>query len=257
MEKLGIAGDNRLKPVGRRWTTPCTPCGSFLRPQSVESGRPRIHKRLTWSDGHSTAPPVDTVWTTSQSPGCGRQKVTESVEGGRNRAPNRTADVVPVATHTGRTTLRGGAGASRSGLSQRSPAGSRRLGALGTSRGSHSVEPADAPRGGGRDPLATTAGAVSGGRGPAGDADGADGADGPGRTRKAPSGTCPGAPSPAYGRCRQVRAATWSAVLDAVRELGDLVVDRAALGHERTDLAVGVHHGRVVAAAELRADLRQ
>lgn len=33
---------------------------------------------------------MDTVWTTSQSPGCGREKVTESVEGGRNAAANRT-----------------------------------------------------------------------------------------------------------------------------------------------------------------------
>src|SRR3954465_7055142 len=34
-----------------------------------------------------------------------------------------------------------------------------------------------------------------------------------------------------------------SAVLDAVGQLGDLVVDGAALGHQRADLAVGVHDG--------------
>ena len=48
-----------------------------------------------------------------------------------------------------------------------------------------------------------------------------------------------------------------SAVLDAVGQLGDLVVDGAALGHQRADLAVGVHDGGVVAAAELRPDLGQ
>lgn len=48
-----------------------------------------------------------------------------------------------------------------------------------------------------------------------------------------------------------------SAVLDAVGQLGDLVVDGAALGHQRADLAVGVHDGGVVAAAELSPDLGQ
>jgi hypothetical protein len=103
VEKLGTAGDNRLQPVGRRWTTSCTPCGSFLRPQSVESLRPRIHRGLTWSDGLSTVAPVDTIGTTSRSPGCGRQKVTESVESGRNPARIRTVDVVPVAVKRGPT----------------------------------------------------------------------------------------------------------------------------------------------------------
>jgi hypothetical protein len=98
-----MAGDNRLQPVGRRWTTSCTPCGSFLRPQSVESLHPRIHRGLTWSDGLSTVTPVDTIGTTSRSPGCGRQKVTESVESGRNPARIRTADVVPVAVKRGPT----------------------------------------------------------------------------------------------------------------------------------------------------------
>lgn len=85
VEKPRIAGDNRPQPVGRRWTTFCTPCGSFRRPQSVEIVRPRIHNRLTWSDALSAAHPVDTIWTTSQSPGCGRKKVPKSVEGGRNQ----------------------------------------------------------------------------------------------------------------------------------------------------------------------------
>jgi len=43
---------------------------------------------------------------------------------------------------------------------------------------------------------------------------------------------------------------------DAVRQLRYLVVDGAALGHQAADLAVGMHDGGVVAAAELLADLR-
>ncbi len=45
--------------------------------------------------------------------------------------------------------------------------------------------------------------------------------------------------------------------LDAVGELGDLVVDGAPFGHQRADLAVRVHDGRVVAAAEQSPDLGQ
>ena len=46
-------------------------------------------------------------------------------------------------------------------------------------------------------------------------------------------------------------------LLDPVRQFGDLVVDRAALGHQLPDLLLRVHHGRMVAAAELLTDLRQ
>src|SRR5690606_33876037 len=46
-------------------------------------------------------------------------------------------------------------------------------------------------------------------------------------------------------------------LLDPARELGDLVVGRAALGHLPGDLLVRVHHRGVVAAAELLPDLRQ
>src|SRR5215469_18524709 len=45
-------------------------------------------------------------------------------------------------------------------------------------------------------------------------------------------------------------------LLDAVGELGHLVIDGAALGHQGPDLALGVHDRGVVAAAELLADLR-
>lgn len=58
-------------------------------------------------------------------------------------------------------------------------------------------------------------------------------------------------------RVRRAGARPDSAVLDPVGEFGDLVVDGAALGHQRADLAVRVHHRGVVPPAELRTDLRQ
>ena len=90
VEKLGIAGDNWPQPVGCRWTTSSTAWGSSLCPQTVEIFRPRIHNRLTCSDRLSLAASVDGIWITSQSPGCGRKKVTTSVEEGRNPAGIRT-----------------------------------------------------------------------------------------------------------------------------------------------------------------------
>ena len=45
--------------------------------------------------------------------------------------------------------------------------------------------------------------------------------------------------------------------LDAVGELRHLVVDGPPLRHQRADLAVGVHHRGVVAAAEVLPDFRQ
>src|SRR5450830_322059 len=46
-------------------------------------------------------------------------------------------------------------------------------------------------------------------------------------------------------------------LLDAVGQLGHLVVDAAALGHELADLAIGVHDRGVVPAAERLPDFRQ
>jgi hypothetical protein len=46
-------------------------------------------------------------------------------------------------------------------------------------------------------------------------------------------------------------------LFDAIREFRDLGVERAPLRHLRLDLLVRVHDGRVVAAAELLADLGQ
>src|ERR1700761_709943 len=46
-------------------------------------------------------------------------------------------------------------------------------------------------------------------------------------------------------------------LLDAVSELGYLCINRAALGHQTADLAIGVDHRGVVPAAELLADLGQ
>lgn len=93
VEKLEIAGDNGPQPVGCRWTSSSPACGSRIRPQPVDIFRPRIHKHLTWSDDLAATAPVDTVWTTSRSPGCGRKKVHKSVEGGRNLGGIRTAGV--------------------------------------------------------------------------------------------------------------------------------------------------------------------
>ena len=45
--------------------------------------------------------------------------------------------------------------------------------------------------------------------------------------------------------------------LNPVRKLGDLVIDRPALGHQLADLSVGVHNRGVVATAEGLANLRQ
>src|SRR5215471_6092847 len=59
----------------------------------------------------------------------------------------------------------------------------------------------------------------------------------------------PGRPQPASGG--------QGLLLDPVRQLSDLVVDRPALSHQRADLAVGVHDRRMIPAAEMLADLRQ
>lgn len=70
--------------------------------------------------------------------------------------------------------------------------------------------------------------------------------------RRAPPNDVDGARTSAAGRSVAALLA-----LDLVGQLGDLVVDRAALRHELADLAVGMDHGGVVAAAQLLADLRQ
>ena len=46
-------------------------------------------------------------------------------------------------------------------------------------------------------------------------------------------------------------------LLNPVGELSDLIVDRSALSHQLTDLAVGVHNRCVVTSAECLADLWQ
>ena len=43
-------------------------------------------------------------------------------------------------------------------------------------------------------------------------------------------------------------------LLDPARELGDLVVNRAALFHEFADFLVGIHDGGVIAVAEQLPD---
>lgn len=44
-------------------------------------------------------------------------------------------------------------------------------------------------------------------------------------------------------------------LLNSVGELSDLVIDRSALSHQLTDLAIGMHNRCMVAPAECLADL--
>jgi hypothetical protein len=85
-----MLGDNRPQPVGCPWTTLCTACGSSPGPQAVEILRPRVHRLLTCPDAWPNGCLWTLLGTTSQSPGCGRRKVPESVERDRNQASNRT-----------------------------------------------------------------------------------------------------------------------------------------------------------------------
>src|SRR5215472_11228743 len=55
----------------------------------------------------------------------------------------------------------------------------------------------------------------------------------------------------------QVPSAGQRLLLDLVSKLGDLVVNRPTLGHQRADLPLGVHDSGVVPAAEVLADLWQ
>ena len=48
-----------------------------------------------------------------------------------------------------------------------------------------------------------------------------------------------------------------AALFDEVGDLGYLVVDRTTLFHEVSDLLIGVHHRRVIAAVEQLADFWQ
>lgn len=59
------------------------------------------------------------------------------------------------------------------------------------------------------------------------------------------------------GWLKLARLALARLVLDDLGELLDLVVGRASLRHLLADLPIGIHHGRVILAAELVADLRQ
>lgn len=227
VEKPGMAGDNSGLPVGGRWTRRRPPCGRIRCPHPVEEGWPQIHMRLTSSDAPSVHRPVDPTGITFPSPGCGRKILAQSVERGRVPPRNRTQQA--RSTGLGR----------RRGVSECGVGGSKR----GRER---CVARSDAPDGSAQDAAERSGrggeqpgAAVLLGRSPGG---------GP-RTAKGAPGADPGAPWASCGPA--------SAVLDAVGQLGDLVVDRTPLGHQRADLAVGVHHGRMVPAAELRADLRQ
>ena len=91
MEKTASAGDKSPQPVGCRWTTRAAGCGPECFPQPVEIARPPIHNHLSCPDTASPAWPVDGIWTTRRSPGCGRKIIAESVEDTRNLPGIRTA----------------------------------------------------------------------------------------------------------------------------------------------------------------------
>src|SRR5581483_7400050 len=66
-----------------------------------------------------------------------------------------------------------------------------------------------------------------------------------------------GCSSGSGGRGRRGGLRLASLLLDPVRQLANLVVDAAALGHQLADLAISVHDRRMVTVPELLADLRE
>jgi hypothetical protein len=161
VEKRAITGDNRPRPVGSPWTTRCTACGSPLCPQSVEIVCPPIHSRLSWSDGRSPGCAVDRIGTTSRSPACGREKVTESVDGSRNPGPESNTGARGRGADGGRVAV-GGRGRAlvtgpRGWVGAEMRGRGRRDGACGgCGRGGGPVGAATAPGGPGRRPLPET-----------------------------------------------------------------------------------------------------
>lgn len=59
-------------------------CGRPVRPQSVDLGYPHIHTPLSSEDTATAGLPVESIWTTPVSPGCGQTKRRDPVD-------NRTA----------------------------------------------------------------------------------------------------------------------------------------------------------------------
>lgn len=233
-QRCGEAGDcwgqRRLacgravdKMAGLLWTNPLsTPCGRRLATNPHAADLPRCPVSTPACGSHRDNFPLPKVWTEDSCPICG-ERPCPALESNRADAFHRFGTTAGRLGAGGRGARDGfGRGAQR----DRTPsAGARRT-------------PHREAEGRGRK-KGKRGGAVRPGRPPNG---------GP-RTAKGAPGAVPGAPWASCGPA--------SAVLDAVGELGDLVVDRTSLGHQRADLAVGVHHGRMVPAAELRTDLRQ
>lgn len=222
-----MAGDNSGLPVGGRWTRRLPPCGRIRCPHPVEEGWPQIHMRLTSSDAPSVHRPVDPTGITFPSPGCGRKILAQSVERGRVPPRNRTQQARSTGLGRRRGVSEWGVGGLKAGP------GEVRC-AIGRARRERAGCRREKRKGWGAAGSGGASGALAGRRSPYGEG-------------RSGSGS------------RSALGVLWaaSAVLDAVGQLGDLVVDRTPLGHQRADLAVGVHHGRMVPAAELRADLRQ
>lgn len=90
--KPAKAVHNTGLPVGRRWTTVNTSLWTKNDPQPVDIFCPLIPTLPTWTDDLSLGPPVDRIWTTPQSPSCGRHEPDESVENSPAQITIRTTD---------------------------------------------------------------------------------------------------------------------------------------------------------------------
>ena len=119
----GEAGDNGALPVGRQWTTSDAPCGRIFCPQAVDHCWPQIPRLLTWPDEVSAVAPVEAVWTTPWSPGCGGGILPRSVENPRSAACIRT----PGSRRRRTEAVRGGPGPAPDALRERSRGPSRRF----------------------------------------------------------------------------------------------------------------------------------
>lgn len=243
VEKGAWTGEKTAQLVGSRWTTRSAAAAPALPPQPVESVRPQIHSRMTSAYPAPTKPLVDTLGTTDHVPRVWKLE-TLCICGPPGAREGESNSEEPPGSCPGGSVASGlGFWASSGGL----------LGGSGGAPGLPVALRGTSVRryvrlcrcvclyrcvwlcqGCGREGrcrwwCVAGCGCVGAGR------------------------AVPRAP---LGRALGV----WlggSGVFDAVGQFGDLVVDGAALGHEGADLAVRVHHRRMVPAAELAADLGQ
>ena len=104
---------NTAQPVGRRWTTARASLWTENDPQPVDIFCPLIPTLPTWTDDLSLHPPVDRIWTTPQSPSCGRHEPDESVENPAAQVTIRTAGPGRTVDQSGRRGRKRGGKSSR------------------------------------------------------------------------------------------------------------------------------------------------